>query len=595
MTLSKKLIIAIVPAITLIWGIAALILFDPFSSRTIDSEYTYLINGLNCSQFHFNWIGHTDNPGTPLQIYNGIIIQVTHLLVGKVALVKDVFRRPDFYMNAISLSMVLFHVLILLCIGRIGLKRGIPTWQLMILQAGSFFNDVVFWLFLRATPDRFFVIAAFLFILVYLKYGYQNHNSRKFAIYSGIVMACGFATKFNFLPLLILPVFMIKSKEEKLIYSGVGFVSYFIFVAPIITMLDDYFRFVKGMFFNQGSYGSGQAGIMNVAEIIRNIGENLKINPELGLLLIILTILFILTFNRSDIKDNSRFTWIFAGYLLVISLQIILVSKHFKNYYQAPVFALYPLIFFTIIEFLSKVIKRNKQLLSVGMILPVLFIAVNAFKIKHDSDPIMKEKQQRVKVFSFVHNNIKPDDYWFVEPCWESAPYPENGLVFGLSYCGHRAEYLADLMKVNPNIITFEGKSEPVKLWRGLATSIDSVVATGKNIHIYSTPGRNAAELQQMLWDAATRNNFQLRVDTIFSDNESKKTIIRIKALNSKTKWEPSNIFVDIRQRKIEEYIATIKSTPEWLEKVKNKATEKNIPLDSMIKLDAIWMTDQNK
>lgn len=594
MTISKKLIITIVPAITLIWGIATLILFDSFSSRTIDSEYTYLINGLNCSQLHFNWIGHTDNPGTPLQIYNGIIIQLTHLLAGKGTLVKDVFSRPDFYMNAISLSMVLFHVLILLCIGRIGLKREIPTWQLIILQAGSFFNDVIFWLFLRVTPDRFFVIAVFLFILVYLKYGYQNYSSRKFAIYSGVAMACGFAIKFNFLPLLILPVFMIKSKEEKLIYSGVGIASYFIFVAPIITRFDDYFRFVKGMFFNQGSYGGGEAGIMNVSEIIRNIGENFSINPELALLLLVLIILFLLAFKRSETTDASRFTWIFAGYLIVFTLQIILVSKHFKNYYQAPVFALYALIFFTITEFLSTTIKRNKQLLSLSLILPVLFLALNAFKIKHDAESILKEKLQRERVLAFVKNNIKPEDYWFVEPCWESAPYQENGLVFGLSYCGHRVEYLPDLMKVNPNIITYEGKSEPVKLWRGLATSLDSVLATGKNIHIYSTSGRNAIELKQMLLDAATRNNFQLDVDTIFSDSESKKEIIRIKATNSQTNWTPLNAINESRQTRINRYIDTIKNTPDWLEKVKKKAIEKNIPLDSMIKLDAIWMADQN-
>lgn len=49
------------------------------------------------------------------------------------------------------------------------------------------------------------------------------------------------------------------------------------------------------------------------------------------------------------------------------------------------------------------------------------------------------------------------------------------------------------------------------------------------------------------------------------------------------------------RQKKIEGFINAIKSTPEWLESVKKKAIEKNISLDSMILLDAIYMVDVAK
>jgi len=42
-------------------------------------------------------------------------------------------------------------------------------------------------------------------------------------------------------------------------------------------------------------------------------------------------------------------------------------------------------------------------------------------------------------------------------------------------------------------------------------------------------------------------------------------------------------------------FIQAIKNTPEWLEKVNKKAIEKNISLDSMIMLDAIYMLEQGK
>ena len=44
------------------------------------------------------------------------------------------------------------------------------------------------------------------------------------------------------------------------------------------------------------------------------------------------------------------------------------------------------------------------------------------------------------------------------------------------------------------------------------------------------------------------------------------------------------------REEKINGYINAIKSSPEWLENIRIKAAEQNIPLDSMVRLDAIYM-----
>jgi hypothetical protein len=49
---------------------------------------------------------------------------------------------------------------------------------------------------------------------------------------------------------------------------------------------------------------------------------------------------------------------------------------------------------------------------------------------------------------------------------------------------------------------------------------------------------------------------------------------------------------VNNRQFKIENFIISIKNSPEWIEKVKEKAIKQQISLNSMILLDAIWMVD---
>jgi len=548
--LGKKLIISIIPSLIFVWGILSLLFYDPFFSRSIDPEYTYLVSGINCSQMHFNRIGHIDNPGTTFQVYEGIIFQITHLFSGHGKLVQDVFSRPEHYMNAISLSMTFAHVIILIFIGLIGLKREIPIWQLMILQASSFYNDVLLLFFGRCNPDRFFVLIALLFILVYLKYGYNNLSPKKFSIYSGIVMGMGFATKFNFLPLLILPFFLIKSNKKKLIYTGSLIVSFILFVSPVIDKLDAYYAFLKGMFSHNGPYGTGNTEILNIGAMMGNLKEIFRINPELGLLIPALIVMLVIAIKKRNVNGNLNSVWLFAGFLAFIFVQMIFVSKHFKNYYQAPLFATYSFIFFSIAVFLSRIIKNKNKLIMASLILPILFISASGCRLKRDFKFINENIASREKVLEFVQENVTKNDFWFNEPYWEGAPYEGNGLILGLSYCRHRSDYLPQLMEVNPNVITYEENKDQVKLWRCVSVSLDSVIATGKNIYLYSTPGRKAAVLTQILQEVASRNLIQLQIDTIYNDPQTESRIIRAKGLNTASNWQTRDVLVKERRNK---------------------------------------------
>lgn len=590
----QKLIISIFPLLVIIWGIFMLMFFDPFYSKSSDPEFPYLVNGLNCAMVKFNRIGLIEHPGTPFHIFCGISILTTYLFSGEGGIAHDVFARPDYYLNSISIFMFLLQAILIFAIGILAFKREIPIWQVVLLQASFLFNNLLLWLFCRVNPDRFFMIIGLVFILIYLKHGYENRSLRKFALWSGVVMALGLATKFNFLPVLILPLLLIGTNKNSLIYAGTGIVSFFIFIAPIITKFDDYFRFLTSIFKHDGLYGGGESKVLNFQKMIDSAFEIFRLNPELFVLIIALIVLIFIAIRKRE-TEMKGFIYLFAGYLFIIALQILMVSKHFKNYYLAPTFIIYGFMFFTVSLFLSGIMKKKNHLILVCNILPLLFILTTIVKVKRDYLIISQQIEQRNTIRTFVDTRISKADFWFIEPTWEGGPHVENAIVYGLSYCGHRVDYMPQLMAVNPNVVTYEENTEQVKLWRGTPVSLDSVVATGKNIHIYSTPGRHASALLQMVKDAAGRNNLQLLVDTIFSDSETQNEIIRIKAQNSNSKWRPGDVLADNRQRKIEEYIHSIKNTPDWLEKVKQKAIQKNIPLDSMILLDAIWITDNAK
>jgi hypothetical protein len=594
MTLKKHLTISIIPLIAVIWGIFMLILFDPFFSKSSDPEFPYLINGLNCAQLKFNWIGHIDHPGTPFQVYNGIIIRTTHITSGKGNLAQDVFARPEHYLNAISVSLFLLQAFLIYLIGQIGLKRRIPYWQIAILQAAFLFNEVLLWLFSRVNPDRFFMISGIIFILIYLKHGFENRSPQKFALWSGTVMALGLATKFNFLPLLLLPLLLIYTNKNRLLYAASGIVSFFIFILPIINKFGEYRRFLLSIFEHDGLYGAGESKVLNLQKMLVSTVEIIKLNPELLFLLAALIVLLFLAFFRK--KDGLKsFVYLFAGFLLIIALQIVMVSKHFKNYYLAPTFIMYGFMFFMFSVFLSKIIKNKIRLILVCNILPLLFIIATAWKSAQVFPTITRQIEQRERIKKFVDHSISKDDYWFVEPTWESGPFQENAVVYGLSYCGHRTEYLSKLITVNPNIICFEGEGNPISQWRCGPAKLDSILTTRKTIFIFSTPGKQASTLLKMCETTANQTNMRLVIDTVYSDNEAKSEIIRIRATNL-SGGQPNRYYSpDKRQRLINNCIESIKNTPDWLQKVKEKAISKGITLDSMILLDAIYMVDTRK
>jgi hypothetical protein len=568
--------------------------FDPFYSRSSDPEFPYLINGLNCAQLNFNWIGHIDHPGTPFQVYNGIIIRITHFFAGYGNIGYDVFNRPDFYLEVISVSLFLLQAFLIYWIGSLGIKRKIASWQIIFLQAGFLFNDVLLWLFGRVNPDRFFMITGMIFILVYLTHGYENRSPRKFALWSGAVMALGLATKFNYLPLLVLPLLFIDTNKNRIIYISSGIVSFFVFILPIIDKFADYRKFILSIFTHDGLYGAGESKVLNTQKMLGSLIEIFKLNPELSVLIIALVVLTFIAIRRR--KENPPvFKYLFAGFLLILALQMVMVSKHFKNYYLAPSFVMYGFMFFMISVFLSRIINNKLRLILISCSLPALFLISTAYKVNHDSPEVAKLVQQRMKILEFVNKSVTKDDCWFVEPTWESGPYQENAVVYGLSYCGHRTEYLSQLIALNPNIICFEGEDKPVSQWRCGPAKLDSVLTTGKNIYILSTPGRQASVLLKMCETTANQNNMRLIVDTVYSDAEAKSEIIRTRATNL-SGGKPNNyISSNERQRLINECVQSIKNSPDWLAKVKEKAEAKGITLDSMILLDAIYMVDIKK
>ncbi|MDR1878107.1 MAG: hypothetical protein LBQ64_00910, partial [Bacteroidales bacterium] len=442
----NRLLLWIIPLFIMGWGIFSLLFFDTFYSRAVDPEYPYLINGLNVSMLKFKMIGHFDHPGTPFQIFCGIIIRITHLLTGKGSLAQDVFNRPDYYLSAISLSLTVLQSALTLIVGTTGRQSKLKTSQLILLQAGILFNFLMLELFFRVIPERWLVVTALLFVICYLRYGYKDSRPMKFALWSGVVMGMGMATKFNFLPVLFLPFLLMPTAKTRLIYAGTTLLSFFVFIAPILSKFKEFYRFISAIATHDGIYGQGKEQMFNFAVMKENIGHVIHTAPELSILLMLIVAAVIIGFVYRKRGQLTHSPFLFAGIILIIALQLLMVSKHYKNTYLVPLFSFYSLFLFLSDDFFSKLFRQSERYIFIATLSTCIFFVGITLKRTIDVMPdLSNQKAKREELRQYVSQNLSDSTLWFTEPSWESAPYVENGIVYGISYCGRRTFYREEL------------------------------------------------------------------------------------------------------------------------------------------------------
>lgn len=599
----QKLIIFLVPAISLFWGFYTYATSLPFFIKGSDPEYPYLINGLNFALLHFDRIGHTDHPGTPFQLFIGIIIRLTHLFAGKDSITNDVLSRPEFYLGAVSISLTIVQSVLVFLIGKIGLKNH-KLIPILILQLTPFYHSVLINLYGRCTPDRFFILVTLLFLIVLLKYSFNKKpNELKLAIWTGVVMGLGFATKINYFPVLILPLFILSNWKYRGIYAGAGFLSIIVFIAPILQKFPEFRRFIAGIVNHDGLYGSGESKAFNLEKIIANIKSSFYYNPEFFLFLGLIVLLVIVLSIKKPAKRKQNKLFL-LGYFILFAIQLIMVTKHFKNYYFTPLFSTYGLFIFVVVLQLQKLNLSKKVQPLINISIPAIFIITSFYWLYKDATnpKIDLLNAQRIEVALFVKNQIDKNNYWFVEPTWESGPYVENALVYGLSYCANRSDYEPNLKHINPHILTYEGQGNSIRLWRSSFASLDTVLISGSKINLLSTSSRHANELSNMIKNVAGELTIPIIIDTVFSQPQAETYIIEITPDISTTNVDSLQNILKKKyenkqsefEQKISYFIKSIKESPDWLASVQKKAIKKGISLDSMIYLDAVYMANQN-
>jgi hypothetical protein len=528
--LKKNLLLAI-PVLYLAWSLQLSLLGGSFSMSRSDPEYPYLLNGLNCATLQFSNIGHTDHPGTPFQMLTGIFIRVTHLIAGQGPITSDVLARPEMYLSTASFYLSVITFFLLLWLGRTGIRSKGGLSGAMLLQSSFLLSSVLIDIPLRYNPDRILVIYNLLLAGITLRFLFSDDfPARRYAIVAGIITGIGFATKFNFLPVLIIPFLVIPDYRNRAWYSLSVLGAFIAGILPILGKFKDFRNFISGVVTHDGLYGGGSEKVINLNSFFHNFIELLVRNPAfLIVLLISVGIMLFYLFNRKKKPADPRLLALTEGFLLASIIGFILVSKHFKVYYFAPVLSLSALVLFTSWMVTGKELFRGKYQSYILPALTIVLVLISVMPLPAQYKSRLTQKHAVEKTARFYAGNVTRNDLIFVEPTWLSGPFTENALAYGISYVAHRHEFYSEYQALYPNILTWEGAGKIPGLFRTAKADPESILFSGRDIYIFSSPGRNPGMLLKYLDSLSGAVGTVIRKDTVFSNPGNDDRVIRVR------------------------------------------------------------------
>lgn len=362
-----------------------------YLSRNYDPSYPYLINSLNLAQFSGYGVGLINHPGTTVQELGTVVILLFHSIrSGNGDLVNDVLAEPEYYLHKIFLTFLLMYFTSLLVLGItvFSTLKNLKAALFLQLTPFAFYSEDALFQMVNICVEPLLVITNLLLISLIIIYVHKSENSDKpyvLPVLFGLICSIALATKISFFPVLIIPFLLIRQFRYKLIFILITMIGFLIFVSPAFSLKNagEFFTWVKDLVTHSGKYGTGKEDIVESTYYIENIKTIFRSNLIFGLSYILLWTVFIMQFFnkfRSLIREN-RYYHLITGILTAMTLQILIVAKHFSLYYMIPVFMFSILSLFMVNTIILSVYhekfknkkKINAYIAFVSLILCVLF------------------------------------------------------------------------------------------------------------------------------------------------------------------------------------------------------------------------------
>jgi hypothetical protein len=428
-----------------------------------DPAYSYLINSLNLSQFSGYGVGHFDHPGTPVQAIGGVVINFFYgLQNSNTDKINDVLNNSEYYLLKIYLTILILNALALFILGYIVEKKTGNIKKALFIQLTPFFSSTIYYSITNVSPEPLLIFATIILIVIAFSFLNNNDKSKKkfysFVLGFGIICGFGLATKLTFLPILIIPIILIKGFRNKLLFSLIVAVSFFIFILPAFsdTNAVKYSIWVKNLITHSGKYGGGAEEIVDSSKYFNNVITIFTKEWLFSITYFFVTLTLFLSYLpkiKIEIRSNKYFN-LLCGIFFAMTAQVLIVSKHFEMHYLIPAFLLNILglfVVYSIIEPKLSILSSKKNILIYLIVLIMSYFQMRI--IIRENKYFSFRRDESHKIMNYLKDNYR--DNMIV------STYGASNLEFS-SYYGaiwggtQKSNYISILQEKYPNYIYFD-------------------------------------------------------------------------------------------------------------------------------------------
>jgi len=542
-----------------------------------DPDYAYILNGLNINMLKLPL--YSDHPGVPLTLLAAIGIRLIYLFSGSsMDIQTDVLSNPAYY--EVRLQFILFLLIIITAIfsGFYIYRKTKNVFLGIVIQMIPFlFSTSLVISTTSFMPDAMLIIILYLFFILIIQYVeniINNQNTAKEEWLFPILCGLALSVKIIVLPLLLLPVILLKMNIKKILrFSIIVVLSFIVFTLPIVKQYPHMLQWFLSLFTHSGIYGKGSATIINPETYFKNILFIISNNHLMTIMMILSLILLFFFYylkRKGVFSVNSILYKLFIASIITQLLSILIVSKTFegKSYYLIVTYTLTTLSF--VISAIILIIYLKLSRLNIAIILTcflVISIFANRKNYKDDFLSRSMTKNECIELQQFIDSNPN-----YVVITNNAFSFNKNyALLFGLAFSRVHEE---KLMQLYPNVYFYN-------------------VIPGKYTNWY----------KEILPEQIFKNGKALLVDNYLNDEEkanfqNKGYTIKL-LFSNRTKavyeltWSSNNPQNNTNYKAlIEDKIKLIYNDEKWLNTIREKAQKKGISLDSMVYLDAKWMID---
>jgi hypothetical protein len=307
----------------------------------LDPDYVYLLNGLNILRGHVP--AHVDHPGTPLQVFVALVIQITHWFAGKGDVVDDVVRRPELYLFAVNGLLLVTLAGALVAAGLAALRTTGSLVAGLAVQLLPGLDPVIVGHVICVKPEPLLAALAALvaaLVLKRLQPGRLEGRIPDSALF-GILVGLAVATKVNAVPLAVLPLLLLTGCWSRALFAGVAVATLAIGTLPAWPALNVFRKFITTIATHSGQYGSGKASVFDRAEYAR--GFHLLVSGRSGAVfvgVVVVGLLVAIALTWKARRDGSAPVVATRRALLAsIAMQVaslLIVARHPSRHYMFP-------------------------------------------------------------------------------------------------------------------------------------------------------------------------------------------------------------------------------------------------------------------